>query len=450
MNTHTNYIDCSNTNKMAQYIKANCVISQITPNIFIGNYLSVSNEIIKMFRLGGVIIAANQLDCSSLSSSTQVINLDWTETEDEDLFPGIIKSLKFIEDNLNRNQNVLVACRFGMNRSVTVVLAWLMIYEKLTLETSLAKIKENRPIACPIPLYLSKLTAAINSIKSEFVDWSSIRTLGPNDFIKLFEYPIGRFDKYSGKYPSKFAQISELSSDVVLMKQSKDIVDKAKNVNNRLRKDQPIELIDRNEKECMGLLSGFYPFVKLNRIDVLNKVQLTNKFVLDLEADAIVNTANEALMGGGGMDLLIHTYAGPSLKLETEQLPNVIPGDYYYGVKCLTGDAKITSGHNLNSKYIIHVVTPYFDSNGNTDQRAHVDSYKSILKYIDGKHIRSLTIGPVSTGYYGYPMLEATVLGLLTIRKYLEQNYDLVDRINLWIYNQTQYKIYEYLIPQIL
>jgi O-acetyl-ADP-ribose deacetylase (regulator of RNase III) len=234
------------------------------------------------------------------------------------------------------------------------------------------------------------------------------------------------------------------------MRENKSIIDTAKNYNNRLRKDQPIQLIDKNEKETKLLLNGFYSIPKFNRVDILNKVKLTNQFVLDLNDDAIVNTANEALMGGGGMDLLIHSYAGPSLKLETEQLPNVIEGNYYYGVKCLTGDAKITSGHNLNSKYIIHAVTPYLDSNDNTDKRAHVDSYKSILKYIDGKNIRNITIGPISTGYYGYPMLEATVLGLLVIRKYLEENYNLVDKINLWIYNQTQYKIYEYLIPQIL
>ncbi len=151
------------------------------------------------------------------------------------------------------------------------------------------------------------------------------------------------------------------------------------------------------------------------------------------------------------MGRLIHTYAGESLKEETSALPNVIEGDYYYGIKCLTGDAKITSGHNLSSKYIIHVVTPYLDINGNTNKHQHINSYKSILKYVDGKHIRTLTIGPISTGYYGYPMLEATILGLLTIRKFLLQYGDeYVDCINLWMYNETQYKMYEYLIPLLL
>jgi O-acetyl-ADP-ribose deacetylase (regulator of RNase III) len=435
---------------MESYINENQIISHILPNIFIGNYLAVDNEIIDMYDISGIIIAASGIKSNSIKPKINIINLDWMEKEDEDLYPGIIKSFGFIEEHLNQNKNILVVCKFGMNRSVTVVLAWLMMYKNLDFNVAYNLVKLARPIIDPIPIYISKLIHAHNSLKNEFQDWISVKCINSQELAKLFNYDIGTFNKYTGYYPQKFDQISELSDDVISMKNNKSIVDNAKNVNNRLRKDQPIELIEENEKECKLLLNGFYKIPKLKRVDILNKVKLTNKFILDLEADAIVNTANEALMGGGGMDLLIHTYAGPSLKLETSQLPNVIEGNYYYGVKCLTADAKITSGHNLNSKYIIHVVTPYLDLDGKTDKKAHVNSYKSILKYIDGINIRKITIGPISTGYYGYPMLEATILGLLTIRKYLEENYNLVDTINLWIYNQTQYKIYEYLISQIL
>ncbi len=435
---------------METYIIQNQIISPIINNIFIGNYLAVDDKIIKMYNISGLIIAAHGINSDSIKSKINIINLDWKEQDDEDLYPGIIKSLAFIEKYINENKNVLVVCKFGMNRSVTAVLAWLMMYKNLNFDSAYNMVKSARTIIDPIPIYIVKLKNIISSLNSEFQDWKSANYINSYELEKLFNYDIGTFIKYAGYYPQKFNPISKLSDDVIDMKNKKYIVDKAKNSNNRLRKDHPIELIEQNEKECKLLLNGFYKIPKLERVDILNKVKLTNSFVLDLDDDAIVNTANEALMGGGGMDLLIHTYAGESLKLETSQLPNVIEGNYYYGVKCLTSDAKITYGHNLNSKYIIHVVTPYLDSNGKTDKQAHVNSYKSILKYIDGKNIRKITIGPISTGYYGYPMLEATILGLLTIRKYLEQNYSLVDKINLWIYNQTQYKIYEYLISQIL
>jgi O-acetyl-ADP-ribose deacetylase (regulator of RNase III) len=434
---------------MDQYIESNHIMSQILPNIFIGNYLAVDNKIIKMFNISGVIVAAEGIDTSKINIQN-IIKLEWTEQDDEDLYPGIIKSFGFLEEHFSNNSKILVVCRFGMNRSVTVVLAWLMMYHNMDFDYALNFIKNKRPIVCPIPTYINKLIKCVSSLKNEFVKWTEIKTQHNKEFLTLFRINIGNFEKFDGKYPKKFTNISELTDEVINMKSKKEIVDKAKSKNNRLRKDQPIDLIELNEKECKLLLHGYYTMPKLVPVDIFNKVRLTNKFVLDLDDDAIVNTANEALMGGGGMDLLIHTYAGDSLKIETSQLPNVIEGDYYYGVKCLTGDAKITSGHNLNSKYIIHVVTPYLDSDNNTDMQAHIKSYKSILKYVDGKNIRKLTIGPISTGYYGYPMLEATVLGLLTIREFLEKNYDLVDQINLWIYNETQYKIYEYLIPQIL
>lgn len=434
---------------MESYINTNQIISQILPNIFIGNYLAVDNKIINMFDISGIIIAAQGIETSKINIDN-IISLEWTEQDDEDLYPGIIKSFGFLEENVSNNLKILVVCRFGMNRSVTVVLAWLMMYHNMDFNTAFDFVKKSRPIVCPIPLYITKLTNAISSLKNEFVKWNEIKTMNNPHFSNLFKINIGNCEKYNGNYPTKFKNITKLTDDVINMKNKKEIIDRAKNIKNRLRKDQPIELIEQNEKEYKLLSCGYYTIPKLAPIDILNKVKLTNKFVLDLEDDAIVNTANEALMGGGGMDLLIHTYAGESLKQETSQLPNVIEGDYYYGVKCLTGDAKITSGHNLNSKYIIHVVTPYLDSNGNTNKQAHINSYKSIFKYVDGKHIRKVTIGPISTGYYGYPMLEATVLGLLTIREFLKKNYDLVDQINLWIYNETQYKIYEHLIPQIL
>lgn len=74
---------------------------------------------------------------------------------------------------------------------------------------------------------------------------------------------------------------------------------------------------------------------------------MTNEFIFDLPVDAVVNFCNEAMIGGGGIDMLIHTYAGESLKDEVKNCIPSIDESYYIPLKCLTGDAKITSGHNL-------------------------------------------------------------------------------------------------------
>jgi O-acetyl-ADP-ribose deacetylase (regulator of RNase III) len=270
------------------------------------------------------------------------------------------------------------------------------------------------------------------------------RNISQNEIDELFKIPTDKFKIFEGKYPERYHKISILSEKVIDMKLNNVIPDKAKSIINTERKEHTQELINLNETEKTLLISGFYniTFPKFNK----SKLCLTKEFVLNLRADAVVNTANEALLGGGGMDLLIHTYAGDSLKDETSQLPNVTNEKYYYDIKCLTGDSKITSGHNLPFKYIIHTVTPYLKKNNNTDKDNHIKCYQSILNYINGKEIRSIVIGPISTGYYGYPMLEAAILGLKTIIDFINKYESNIDIIYLWIYNQTQFKIFDYLL----
>ena len=289
----------------------------------------------------------------------------------------------------------------------------------------------------------------IEKKNNKYYNNNKLMTISQDIINFLYIINTNRFKIYNGIYPKQFKNKSDLTPDVISMWQNKIIPDKAKSKNNRERKDHPIELIEKNELEINMLLNGKFNIPKKKINFDKSKLILTKEFVLNIKADAIVNTANEALMGGGGMDLLIHTYAGDSLKKETSELPNVIEGNYYYGVKCQTGDAKITSGHNLPFKYIIHVVTPYLKNNGDTDKENHIKSYQSVLNYIDGKNIRSLVIGPMSTGYYGYPMLEAAILGINTIIDFMNIHENNVDNIYLWIYNETQFNVFNYLLNNI-
>jgi len=302
----------------------------------------------------------------------------------------------------------------------------------------------------------NKIFIAYNNLSDSLIDiklnefgftkdtWENTKVMTQDTLNELLEYNIGKFFDVNTNYPQKYDKIKMLSPEVKQNLNSCVIPDKAKTTNNRLRKEHSTELIDLNEKEYFLLCNGYY---KINYKKANYDIELTNDFLPNINADAYVNTANEALQGGGGTDLLIHTYAGESLKEETSELPNVIEGPYYYGVKCLTGDAKITSGHNLKTKYIINTVTTYLDENGNTDKKMHISCYKSILKYINQDNIKSIVIGPLSTGYYGYPMLEATILGFKVISEFLKEKKDSNIKIIFWIHNETQYKMYKYLIP---
>jgi O-acetyl-ADP-ribose deacetylase (regulator of RNase III) len=145
---------------------------------------------------------------------------------------------------------------------------------------------------------------------------------------------------------------------------------------------------------------------------------------------------------------MTHTYAGPTLRIETTALPGR-PG-HPPEVKLLTGEAIVTAGHALQSaRYIVHVVTPYFD--GDRPQPAlHMRCCEAVLGHVDGVHVRRLIIGPVSTGYYGYPMLEAAVLFFRVLRRLLVERPEDVDEVGLWIYCDTQRAEYAHLLRELL
>ena len=129
------------------------------------------------------------------------------------------------------------------------------------------------------------------------------------------------------------------------------------------------------------------------------------------DTDAIVNAANEALAGGGGVDGAIHTAAGPGLMAACRNVPEVRPG-----VRCPTGEARLTPGFDLPAQFVIHTAGPRYSM---PDAPALLESaFSSSLSLAsDHPEIRTVALPAVSCGIYGYPVDEAAPIAISVARR---------------------------------
>lgn len=153
--------------------------------------------------------------------------------------------------------------------------------------------------------------------------------------------------------------------------------------------------------------------------------------------DAIVNAANNTLLGGGGVDGAIHKAAGPDLLKECFLLQG-----------CKTGEAKITKAYNIDCNYIIHTVGPVWYGGNHNEENLLKKSYRSILRLAVRYKIHNIAIPSISTGKYNYPVNKAAKIAYDTVVDYISINN--INNLNItWVlFDNKTYRAYIDIIKQ--
>lgn len=168
-----------------------------------------------------------------------------------------------------------------------------------------------------------------------------------------------------------------------------------------------------------------------------SKIILERGDITRQTTEAIVNAANSSLRGGGGVDGAIHRAGGSKILEECQKIGG-----------CPAGEAVITTGGNLKTKYVIHTVGPIWSGGNAGEEETLTRAYQNSLALASKKGIRTLSFPSISTGAYGYPIREASKVALNTIANYIK-NHPEIEKVVVVLFSEKDFHIYQETLKEI-
>jgi len=163
---------------------------------------------------------------------------------------------------------------------------------------------------------------------------------------------------------------------------------------------------------------------------IKNRIKVVEGDITKQTVDAIVNAANTALLGGGGVDGAMHRAAGPELLEECRKLGG-----------CPTGQARITKGYKLPAKWVIHTVGPVWRDGKHGEDDSLAGCYRSSLALAEQNGVKTIAFPSISTGAYGFPMERAAHVAVTEIKTFLERK-NSIEKVLLVCFGKGAFEIH--------